>query len=163
MKTIATTKIEEVENDNNPRLWRSIEHAIMKRHVLLNRCTRAWLAGRQVLVPVGQAAQAQGNKSKDLVPPIVFQAAGPTADSIQSTVDAFRAALGDTNNGNNHTAARQKRSPRDQLGRRQPRQSDTTTPPVTPFNAFLNTRGGQFTTPGIGLSSGSTIGGPGRP
>ena len=37
MKTIATTKIEEVENDNNLRLWRSIEHAIMKRQVLLTR------------------------------------------------------------------------------------------------------------------------------
>ena len=27
----------------------------------------------------------------------VFQAAGPTAESIQSTIDAFRAALGDPN------------------------------------------------------------------
>jgi hypothetical protein len=30
---------------------------------------------------------------------VVFQAAGPTAESIQGTVDAFRAALGDPNNG----------------------------------------------------------------
>ena len=45
------------------------------------------------LLPVGQAAHAQGNTAKDFVPPAVFQAAGSTADSIQSTVDAFRAAL----------------------------------------------------------------------
>jgi len=31
---------------------------------------------------------------------MVFQAAGPTAASIQGVVDAFRAALGEPNNGN---------------------------------------------------------------
>jgi hypothetical protein len=31
-------------------------------------------------------------------------------------------------------------------------------PPVTPFNVFLNTRGGQFTTPGIGLSQATPSG-----
>ena len=101
MKTIATTKIEKVENDNNLRLWRSIEHAIMKRHVLLNRVLAVGLLAVIVLVPVGQAAQAQGKQ--DLLPPAVFQAAGSTAGSIQSTVDAFRAALdpANHNNGNN--------------------------------------------------------------
>src|SRR5215831_10221888 len=34
-------------------------------------------------------------------PSAVFQAAGPNAASIQSTVDAFRARLGDPNNLNN--------------------------------------------------------------
>lgn len=34
------------------------------------------------------------------VPPILFQAAGSTVASVQSMVDAFRAALGSTNNGN---------------------------------------------------------------
>ena len=38
--------------------------------------------------------------------------------------------------------------------------TDTTTPPVTPFNVFLNTRGGQFTTPGEGLSQAPPSGGP---
>ena len=37
---------------------------------------------------------------------------------------------------------------------------DTTTAPVTPFNVFLNTRGGQFTTPGTGLSQAPPSGGP---
>ena len=53
------------------------------------------------LFPVSQTAHAQGDLAGDFVAPAVFQAAGPTAASIQSTVDAFRAALGDPNNGNN--------------------------------------------------------------
>ena len=36
----------------------------------------------------------------------------------------------------------------------------TTTAPVTPFNVFLNTRGSQFTTPGLGLSQAPPSGGP---
>jgi hypothetical protein len=157
VKTIATTKIEEIENANNPRLWRSIEHAIMKRHVLLNRVLAFGLLA--VIVPVGQAAQAQGKSKEDFLPPTVFQAAGSTADSIQSTVDAFRAALGNPNNGNNPP-------PLDRSGHREinwdggnPNVLDTTTP-VTPFNTFLNTRGAQFTTPGVGLSQGPASGGP---
>ena len=90
----------------------------------------------------------------------MFQAAGSTADSIQSTVDAFRDALGDPNNFNNPP-------PLDRSGRREinwdglnPPNVLDTTPPVTPFNAFLNSRGSQFTTPGIGLSQGPASGGP---
>jgi hypothetical protein len=157
VKTI-TTKIEEIENDNNPRLWRSIEHAIMKRHVLLNRVLAFGSLAVMVLVSVGQAAQAQGKTPRDFVAPVVFQAAGPSADSIQSTVDAFRDALGDPN-GNNPP-------PLDRSGRREinwdggnPNVLDTTAP-VTPFNTFLNNRGSQFTTPGIGLSQAPASGGP---
>ncbi len=148
MKTIATTKIEKVENDNNLRLWRSIERAIMKRHVLLNRVLA--FGSLAVIVPVGQAAQAQGKQY--LLPPAVFQAAGLTADSIQSTVDGFRAALdpANRNNGNNPGPLT--------IGHREINWDGgnpaitATTPPVTPFTTFLNTRGSQFTTPGIGLS-----------
>jgi hypothetical protein len=183
VKTIATTKIEEVENANNPRLWRSIEnrasgalakatapinsscsqfkeygkaHAIMKRHVLLTLVIALGLLS--VLLPVRQAAHAQGNTPKDFVPPVVFQAAGPTADSTQGTVAAFRTALGDPNNGNNPP-------PLDRSGRREINwdgvggADTTTTAPVTPFNVFLNTRGGQFTTPGMGLSQAPPSGG----
>jgi len=157
VKTIATTKIEEVENTNNPRRWRSIKHAIMKRHVLLNLVLAFGFLAVTVLVPVGQSAQAHGKKSKELVVPTVFQAAGPTAESIQGTVDAFRAALGNPNNGN---AGPQ------QTGHREINWDGgdptlmTTTAPVTPFNVFLNTRGGQFTTPGMGLSQAPPSGGP---
>jgi hypothetical protein len=94
----------------------------------------------------------------DTVQPTVFQAAGPSADSIQSTVDAFRAVLGDPN-GNDP-------GPLPLSGRREINWdgavpgTNTTTDPVTPFNVFLNTRGAQFTTPGTGLSQAPPSGGP---
>src|SRR5262249_9620417 len=131
----------------------------MKKHVLLNLVLAFGLLS--VVLPVHRAAHAQGKTPKDFVPPTVFQAAGPTVDStksIQSTVDAFRAALGDPN-GNNPP-------PLDRSGRREINWDgaggvDTsTTPPVTPFNTFLNNRGAQFTTPGIGLSQAPTSDGP---
>ena len=53
------------------------------------------------LFPISQTAHAQDNLADDFVAPAVFQAAGPTAASIQGTVDAYRAALGDPNNANN--------------------------------------------------------------
>jgi hypothetical protein len=107
-----------------------------------------------MLLPFSQTAQAQ---STVIVAPVVFQAAGPNAASIQSTVDAFRADLG-TNNGNNPGPL--------PMGRREinwdggnPNILDTTAP-VNPFLVFLNTRGGQFKTPGLGLSQAPPSGGP---
>lgn len=97
-------------------------------------------------------AHAEDNTS---VPPIVFQAAGPNAASIQSAVDAFRTALGD-NNGNGAGVA----SGRREINWDGGGANDTTTAPVTPFNVFLDTRGGQFTTPGTGLSQAPPTGGP---
>ncbi len=110
-----------------------------------------------MLLPVSQSAQAQDIPSRDFAP-VVFQAAGTSTESIQSSVDAFRAALGIPNNGNNPGPL--------QKGRREinwdggnPNILDTTAP-VTPFNVFLNTRGSQFTTPGLGLSQAPPSGGP---
>jgi hypothetical protein len=106
--------------------------------------------GLALTMPV--QADAQEKKA-----PIVFQAAGPTSDSIQSTVDAFRSALGDPNNNNNP-------GPLDS-GRREINWdgggADTTAPlpPVTPFDVFLNTRGALFTTPGTGLTQAPPSGG----
>ena len=107
-----------------------------------------------MLLAVSETAQAQG----DLPEPVVFQAAGASAASIQNTVDAFRAALGNPNNLNNPGPL--------QTGRREinwdggnPNVLDTTAP-VTPFNVFLNGRGSQFTTPGLGLSQAPASGGP---
>ena len=87
---------------------------------------------------------------------VVFQAAGPSIESIQGTVDAFRAALGAPDNKNNPGPLA--------TGHREINWDggggvDTTTDPVTPFNVFLNTRGGQFTTPGVGLSQAPPSGG----
>lgn len=106
---------------------------------------------------VGHAAQAQGINSKVLPSPLVFQASGPTADSIEGTIDEFRTALGDPNNANNPGPLSN--------GRREINWDggggvDATTDPVTPFNVFLNTRGGQFTTSGVGLSQAPPSGGP---
>jgi len=106
---------------------------------------------------ISAASDVGENTTRDFVAPTVFQAAGPDAASIQSSVTAFRNALGDPVNGN-------ATMPLDK-GRREinwdgATPTDVTTPPVTPFNTFLNTRGAQFTTPGIGLSQAPPSGGP---
>ena len=90
-------------------------------------------------------------------PPVVFQAAGPNAASIQSTVDEFRAALGEPNNGNDPGPLAE--------GRREINWDggggvDATTPPVTPFDVFLDSRGARFETDGEGLSQAPPSGGP---
>ena len=110
-----------------------------------------------MVLAVTATAQAQNVPPTDVVVPLVFQAAGPDAASIQSTVDAFRAELGD-NNGNNPGPL--------QKGRREinwdggnPNLLDTTAP-VTPFLVFRNTRGSQYKTPGLGLSQAPPSGGP---
>ena len=114
--------------------------------------------GMGLLVALGVLGLGVGS-ADDAVQLAVFQAAGPDAASIQSTVVAYRAALGDPNNGNNPGPL--------PSGRREinwdgamPGVTDNTTPPVTPFNVFLNTRGSQFTTPGTGLSQAPPSGGP---
>ena len=48
----------------------------MKKHILLTLVVALGLLS--VLLPVRQAAHAQGNTPKDFDPPVVFQAAGPT-------------------------------------------------------------------------------------
>ncbi|HEX6732204.1 MAG TPA: hypothetical protein VF074_19455 [Pyrinomonadaceae bacterium] len=96
------------------------------------------------------------NTTTDFVAPSVFQAAGTNVASIQGTVDAFRAALGNPNNGNGGPMNAGRREINwDGAGG-----ADTsTTLPITPFNVFLNTRGSQFTTPGIGLTQAPASGG----
>lgn len=109
-----------------------------------------------MLLPISQTAHAQGDTGKDFVAPVVFQAAGANAASIQSAVDAFRTALGGVNNLNNAGPL--------MTGRREINWDGgnpaivATTAPVTPFDVFLNTRGSRFTTPGIGLSQATPAG-----
>jgi hypothetical protein len=98
-----------------------------------------WLAG-------SSGAQATGKPPK-IDPGIVFQAAGPNAASIQSTVDQFRLALGGVNNGN---------APGPLVGGRREINWDgggstATSPGPTPFEVFLNSRGALVTTPGTGF------------
>jgi hypothetical protein len=112
--------------------------------------------GLAALMVANNSANGEVDGAKGTVTPTVFQAAGPSAASIQSTVDAFRAALGATNNLNNAGPLAS--------GRREINWDGgnpaviATTAPVTPFNTFLNTRGTQFTTPGTGLSQATPAG-----
>jgi hypothetical protein len=94
----------------------------------------------------GNTAQSDGNTKKDFVPPIVFQAAGPTITSIQGSVDGFRAALGAPNNGN---AAGPLAGGRREINWDGGGSAATAIAP-TPFTGFLN-RGALFTTPGTGF------------
>jgi hypothetical protein len=99
---------------------------------------------------VAQPAAAQSNDfaARPFVAPTVFQAAGPSAASIQSTVDQFRAALGIVNNGNN---------PGQGSGHREinwdggSKTNANTTLSGTPLTTFLNTRGANITTRGSGF------------
>jgi hypothetical protein len=128
---------------NNTTLAAQLDN-ILTGHSYINFHTKQF-AGGEI-----RGAIVQGST------PAVFQAAGLTAGSIQSTVDIFRAALGEPNNLNMP-------GPLPVVGRREINWdgggSTDTTDPVTPFNVFLNTRGGQFTTPGKGLSQAPPSGG----
>lgn len=98
-----------------------------------------------------QSALAQSNDlaARRFVAPTVFQAAGPSAASIQNTVDQFRAALGTVNNANNPGPLT--------TGRREINWDGgsptnvTTTLTGTPLTTFLNTRGANITTRGSGF------------
>jgi hypothetical protein len=93
---------------------------------------------------VWQAGGAQDHPSKNFAPPLVFQAAGPTVASIQGTVDAFRAALGNPNNGSapGPLAGGRREINWDGGGNNQ-----TTTVAGNPFAGFQVIRGALFTTP----------------
>ena len=88
--------------------------------------------------------QAQGNTSED-EDFVVFRAVGPTAASIQDTVDAYRAALGDPNNLNNPNNLDPSGRP---IGRREINWDGRDVVTEAPlFDGFLVTRGALFTTP----------------
>ena len=78
-------------------------HFACNRRTLLFVRLFFWAAGMVTGLVLVQPAAAQSDDvaAKHFVTPTVFQAAGPSAASIQSTVDQFRAALGAVNNGNN--------------------------------------------------------------
>jgi hypothetical protein len=77
---------------------------------------------------------------------VTFQAAGPDVGSIQGTVDAFRAALGNPNNGNGP-------APDPTVGHREinwdggSNTNQTTAIAGNPFAGFQSSRGALFTTP----------------
>ena len=98
-----------------------------------------------IVVSNNAPAHAQGARTKDFVPPIVFQGSGPNASSIQGLVDQFRLALGGINNASNPGPIA--------TGRREigwDGGGSATTPGATPFLTFLN-RGANIQTPGTGF------------
>lgn len=107
-----------------------------------------------MFLAISETTHAQGTND---APPTVFQAAGPDAASIQGAIDEFRARLGDNNLNNPGPLPKGRREINWDGGN--PNILDTTAP-VNPFLTFLNTRGSQFKTPGLGLSQAPPSGGP---
>ena len=89
--------------------------------------------------------------------PVVFSGSGPNPAGIQASVDAFRGALGNPNNGNAPGALNNGRREINWDGGNPALINGT--PAVTPFNVFRNTRGASFTTPGTGLTQAADTGG----
>jgi hypothetical protein len=128
----------------------------MKKHILLTAAAALGLLSALVSIPLCQAAaqgdpseegnvSEEGNASEDFVPPLVFQAAGPTIESIQCTVDAYRTALGNPNNGNAPgPLARGRREINWDGGAVN---NQTTVVSGNPFTGFQATRGALFSTP----------------
>ena len=77
-------------------------------------------------------------------PVAVFQAAGPSTTSIQSSVDQYRATVGAPNNGNGPSAVTGRREINWDGGSTI---NEATTVARNPFSGFLITRGALFTTP----------------
>ncbi len=117
----------------------------MKKHMLLTVVAAFGLLAVMVSVPVRQATACEDEPSEDFVPPLVFQAAGPTIESIQCTVDAFRAALGNPNNGNAVGPLVSGRREINWDGGSTTNQ--TTAIAGNPFAGFQVIRGALFTTP----------------
>src|SRR5687767_11695862 len=85
---------------------------------------------------------------------VLFSAAGPGPASIQASVDAFRLAVGDPNNGNlaGELSGGRREINWDGGG------VTTIATTGTPLNAFENTRGALFSTPGTGFTQVPAIG-----
>ena len=116
--------------------------------------TRRLLGGMAGALSVAGLVAAPG-----FAPPTVFQAAGPTAASIQSTVDAFRAELGDNNFsvGGPLAAGRREINWDGGGGGNNP----ATVVAPNPFRGFQLTRGAIFTTPdGTGFVQGPPVADP---
>ena len=114
----------------------------MKKPMILTAVAAFGLLSVMISVTV---SKAQVQSTKDFVPPIVFQAAGPTIGSIQGSVDDFRAALGAPNNGNAPGPLANGRREINWDGGSTANQGTAVS--GNPFAGFQVTRGALFTTP----------------
>ena len=103
------------------------------------------LAAASTAVLIAPLSPANAQDSADA--PVVFQAAGPSIASIQSSVDEFRAALGIVNNGSTPGPLTEGHREINWDGGG----STATSPAATPFAGFQLTRGALFVTPGDGF------------
>src|SRR5262245_46415991 len=87
----------------------------------------------------------------------IFSDSGADVASITDTVDAFRGALGNPNNGNSPGPLPSGRREINWDGGGPPVINGTA--PVTPFTTFQDSRGATFTTPGTGLTQAAATGG----
>jgi hypothetical protein len=128
-----------------------MSHFASNRRTLLFVGLFFWAAGMVAGLVLVQPAAAQSDDvaAKRFAAPTVFQAAGTSAASIQSTVDQFRAALGATNNANNPGPLASGRREINWDGGNPT--NATTTLTGTPLTTFLNTRGANITTRGSGF------------
>ena len=113
-----------------------------------------------VLPSVNQTALAQRippTRPTEFVAPIVFQAAGTTLPrfKVRSTRSAplWEIPTTATTRGRSQAVAARSTGTAGAT-------TSATSPPVTPFNVFLDTRGAQFTTPGVGLSQAPPVADP---
>jgi hypothetical protein len=119
----------------------------LKTHVSYSVAGAAALALAMV-GPVGAVQETAKAIAVEVAPPVVFQAAGPNAATIQSAIDQFRLALGGANNGNTPgPLATGRREINWDGGGNNP----ATSPGPTPFQVFLAGRGADITTPGSGF------------
>src|ERR1051325_473426 len=127
---------------------RILERTSMKKNLFKVAVVLGLLAAFVVLPLRFAAAQDDAEipaANADPIPAEVFQAAGPTAASIQSSVDQYRAALGVTANGNNPGPLSSGHREINWDGGSTTNQ--TTAIAGNPFAGFLITRGALFTTP----------------
>lgn len=114
---------------------------------MIRRPLRHSLASALLLMVLAWTAQASAT-------PITFTASGANAAGIQSSVDSFRAALGNPDNANAGPQAGGHREINWDGGG-----ATNGTVAVTPFTVFQNTRGATFITPGSGLTQAPIAGG----
>jgi hypothetical protein len=110
------------------------------------------VAAASTAVLMAPLSTASAQASADA--PVIFQAAGPSIASIQSTVDEFRAALGADNNGSTPGPLPEGRREINWDGGG----SVATSLAPTPFTGFLLSRGALFVTPGQGFVQAPTSG-----
>src|SRR5919106_947980 len=126
----------------------------MKRHVLLN----LWrLACCRCYSQFARLRTRRARHPRTLFRRLCSRRQGQPLTPFRAQWMRFVLLWADPNNGNNPP-------PLDRSGHREINWDGgnpnivTTTDPVTPFNTFLNTRGGQFTTPGVGPSQATPSG-----